>query len=164
MKKILFIAIGLISYQSFAIIGDTPYTLAKNLKAGLNCPKEAAYVTGTTQIKGAVDFFSPGVYSENGQTKINGCAATSGQTNPNICIDLIAAKNPGFVIQPSYLVDPDAIKALLIAKKGQTIPFDACLQKILSGNMTGYFGATSTTLNRPIIIRVLDSTELVHRD
>ncbi len=164
MKNILFLAMGLISYQSFAVIGDTPYTQAQNLKAELNCPKEAAYVTGTTELQGGVDPNTLGVITKNSNTNIISCAAKSAQTDPKICIDLVAADTPGFSIPPAYLIDRDAVRALLIDKKYQTIPFDACVQKLFTGNMAGQFGINYSTLNTPLIIRVLGGTELVHRD
>ncbi len=37
---------GLLACQSYAVIGDTPYTLAQNL----DCPDHSAYVTGTTKL------------------------------------------------------------------------------------------------------------------
>ena len=152
-------ALGVLAYQSFAVIGDTPYTVAHNLK-NLNCPAAAARITGVTQISG--DTGALGIVTVTGKTQIAKCTLVSANTDPQICLNLAWAVKPGFMIDSLYLEDPDAVRELLINEKKNIIPFEACVQKVLSGSLEGMFGATRKNLTAPVIISVLN-TVLVNR-
>ncbi len=78
-----------------------------------------------------------------------------------ICYRLGNAEYPGFIIEADFIANKNQVNTLLIDKTGITIPFEACVQKVLSGTMNGYFGATATILNQPVIININD-IELVN--
>ncbi len=160
MKKTLFILLALITYSTFALIGDTPYTIAQNLKK-LNCGPLSSYVTGTTKIEGNIKASFKGLltisalYSAWGTMKINTCTPMGKLSFPEVCANFKIAKNPGLWIDKEHIENQDAAIALVKDKADVTVPFEACVLSLYQFGGTGlaeYFG--SSRLQDSIIISV----------
>ncbi len=171
MKKILFTVLAIMSYSSIALIGDTPYTIKKNLKQ-LQCGPLDTYIAGKTKI--GVMLTKDGILEHLGSIKntlkISKCEPMSSNADSKIC-KIVKNSNEltELWIDASNLLiqDPDAITTMVLdsLKLKEGIAFDACVRELeetydkdLDPSTSWSFGSkmNQKTKQNPVIINIAD--------